>query len=320
MKQQSNKVELLPYIEKKINDGAHLDLLIHRNPDIVKTVDFSKSTVNQVYSNNSYIIYLTSSLNPNKPVTVLFPNHENERKQVIKSKDYKFLSTFSKDINACLRFSLNSTDVFGKTQMAICYGNQIFICKDISGTVYILWASEITKINGANVANSLYQNVPVLINMDGQTRTKAVFILKSQVVDDSDLDRIPITTENPQIMYDKDKPLFVCEVRPNLIAVTTAAEEERNACMRMVSRKEALAIVTAPTSTTPNMYRLQPNRFAASIDMEEVINSDPDGGTPRPNQLYMRDVSIKSQMNVTPPLVLSENEEDPFAERTENIV
>jgi hypothetical protein len=310
-------IPLDPFIAKKLADGSHLDLLIHRQHDIVQTIDFSTNTVRQVYSSNLYSIYFTSSLDKLRPVTVLFPNHKVESRQVLQSQKYTFLESFNKDLNEALEASLVSTDALGNIQVAICYGKHIYICKAISGTVYVLWASEITRTNGANVANTLYQKVPVLVNMDGQARVKAVFILKAVISDESDLDRLPVTQENPKLLFNKDIPLFVCEVKPT----TTWLDD--GGTIKTVSRREALAIVTAPTNTSPAMYRRERNPFAASIDMEELVavNSDPDGGTPRPNQLYMRDVNI-GKRNTTPPLVQSDGEplDDPFMEKGENIV
>ena len=165
------------------------------------------------------------------------------------------------------------------------------------------------------MANSLYQKVPVLVNMDGQARVKAVFILKAAVSDESDLDRLPVTQENPKLLFNKDIPLFVCEVKPPTF------DDGRGESIKTISRKEALAIVTAPTNTNPLLFSRERNPFVASIDMEEVINSDPDGGTPRPDQLYMKDVRIggnRAALNATPPLIQSDGEplDDPFVERT----
>lgn len=312
-------VPLNPFIAKKLADGSHLDLLIHKQHDIVQTVDFSTSTVRQVYSSNLYSIYFTSSPDKLRPVTVLFPNHKMENKQVLQSQNYTFLASFNKDLNDALEASLVSTDALGSIQLAVCYGKHIYICKAISGTVYVLWASDITRTNGANVANTLYQKVPVLVNMDGQARVKAVFILKPVVSDESDLDRLPVTQTNPKLLFNKDKPLFVCEVKPQTFP------NDNDSKIKTVSRRDALAIVTAPTNTSPAMYLRERNPFAASIDMEEVVavNSDPDGGTPRPNQLYMRDVNIGRGNTSTPPLLQSDGEplDDPFTERRgENIV
>jgi hypothetical protein len=315
-------VPLNPFIAKKLADGSHLDLLIHQQQDIVQTVDFSTNTVRQVYSSNLYSIYFTSSPDKLRPVTVLFPNHKVENKQVLQSQNYTFLASFNKDLNDALEASLVSTDALGSIQLAVCYGKHIYICKAISGTVYVLWASDITRTNGANVANTLYQKVPVLVNMDGQARVKAVFILKPVVSDESDLDRLPVTQTNPKLLFNKDKPLFVCEVKPQILP----SIDDNGSIIQTVSRREALAIVTAPTNTSPAMYRRERNPFAASIDMEEVVaaNSDPDGGTPRPNQLYMRDVNIGRCNTTTPPILQSDGEplDDPFMEneKRENIV
>lgn len=302
-----------PFIAKKLEDGSHLDLLIHRQANIVHDVDFQHNTVRQVYSSNQYTIYFTNSINKKRPVTCLFPNHKTENKQVLESKSFFSLASFNKALNEALEASRSATDAVGAVRLAVCYGKHIFVCKHITDTVYIIWASHINRMNVGNVANTPFQNVPVLINMDGQARVKAMFILKASVSDESDLDRLPVTEDNPKIMFHTKTPLFVCEVKPPTMA--------RRDLVQTVTRKEALAAATAPTRTTPAMYKRERNPFAASIDMEEVYGSDPDGGTPRPDQLYMKDVMIGGggrggAVDKTPPIVRSDGEveDDPFEE------
>jgi hypothetical protein len=125
------KIELNPFISKKLEDGSHLDLLIHRQADLVHTIDFSTTTVRQMYSNNSYVIYLTASINKNHNVVCLFPHHKTENRQVLYSQKYIMLSSFNKALNEALEASLEND-----MKMAICYGNHIFACKGLVGTVY----------------------------------------------------------------------------------------------------------------------------------------------------------------------------------------
>jgi len=310
----SNATEIVglnPFISKKLDDGSHLDLLIHRQANLVQTVDFTSNTVRQVFSNNLYTIFLTSSINKNHHVVCLFPTHKSETKQVLYSQKFFALSSFNKSLNSALEESLDS-----QVKMAICYGNHIFICKGIVGTVYILWASHVTRTNAASVANTLFQNVPVLINMDGQARVRSVYILKANVTDESDLDRLPVTVENPKLLFNKDNPLFVCEVKPL---------DQRNPpslkdTVTTLSKREAMMRVTAPSRTPPSAFQQEKNPFISSVDMEEVYASEPDGGTPRTAaHMYMRDVRIGSKEldEKTPPIIQSEDDaraDDPFEE------
>ncbi len=55
-------VPIDPTILEKIQAGTHLDLLIHRSSRMVQTVDFQRQRVEQVFTRNSYGIYLKSKL------------------------------------------------------------------------------------------------------------------------------------------------------------------------------------------------------------------------------------------------------------------
>lgn len=307
-----NSVVLNPIISKKLEEGSHLDLLIHRQANLVHTIDFTLNTVRQVFCNNLYTIFLTSSINKDHNLVCLFPNHKTENKQVLYSQKFYVLSSFNKSVNEALETSLEA-DV----KLAICYGNHIFLCKGLVGTVYLLWASHITRTNAASVANTLHQNVPVLINMDGQARVRSVFILKANVTEDADLDRLPVTVENPKLLFNKDIPLFVCEVKPLEQRTAPSLRD----MVQTMTKREAMLRVTAPSRTPPSAFQQEKNPFAASIDMEEVYASEPDGGTPRAAaRMYMRDVRVgTSELDEkTPPILKSDDEnapaDDPFKE------
>jgi hypothetical protein len=308
-------VELLPEIAQKIESGNHLDLLIHQRGRMVQAVDFYSEVVREAHIMGSYQIYLSHKTPPDRHVICLFPNLPPGAKDVIKSKDYRYLSSLNKDINASFEKSLENTDVMGTVKFVVCYGQHMYVCKKITGTIYIVWASHVNRTNAGNVSNTIFTNVPIIINMDGQARFKALFILKASVQNVTDLTRIPITQTNPKILFNKDVPLFVCEVRtavPAQMAITT------------VSRKEALAAVSATSKRNVDAIRRAANPFASSVDFEEEdvgymsdcmsATLEVDAGTPRAD-LFLHDLDQRS-FSATPPIVRSdeENVNEPFQE------
>ncbi len=311
-KSTTDSAKLDPNIVVTIDAGAHLELLMHNVGTRIQVVDFSSETVRQAYVMGTYQMYLSHKIPRGEELVCLFPNHRVEKKQVIKCSSYYSLSSFNKDINEAFTDSLDKTDLCNSIKFAVCYGKHVFVCAGITGVIQIVWASHVNRTNAGNVANTIYTNVPLILNMDGTARVKGLYILKPLVHDESDLDRIPITATSPTFMYDKDHALFVCEVR---------TERPKPVGLHTVSRKEALAMVSATTKPI-NVTRGEVNPFAASIDMEEDIEvssdsfgqgrgSDVDAGTPR-SVLYFRDTSINLSRPIsrTPPIVKSDGEEN----------
>lgn len=306
IKPATEKVVIDPRILEKIHEGTHLSLLIRKPMGMVHTVDFQNNTVADVYSQYKYTIFFNTTINALRPVICLLPNHKTEGKQLLASSDFYTLSSYNKTLNDCMNDSLHDSDGYGTLRLAVCYGKNIFECRGITGTVYILWAAHVTRTNIANVANTPFQNVPILINMDGQGRIRAAFIFKENVADESDLQRLPILEKSPILLWNKDHSLFVCEVKPVNQSEMLLRQQQQIVTM---SRRAALVQATLPSRTEPAIFEREKNAFAASIDMEEVIVSDPDGGTPRADQLYMRNQTVTSRgFDSTPPLVRSEGE------------
>jgi hypothetical protein len=331
---------LSPYIVTHLENGSHLDLVIrqHRyagtNGNAVHAVDFTRNQVPQVYQNNLYSLYLSSAL-PSKrllnEVACIFPN-ARDSVAVVRSSSYTWLSSFNKAVNGALEASLHATDTTGNVKLAVCYGQHVFTCIGITGTVYIVWAEYINKTNPGRVANTIYNNVPVLLNLDGQGRFKAAFILKAVVRDattSGDLDRLPITHNNPRILFPKDTPLFVCEAPliPRPHADSAAAAAAANGGLTFMSRSEALAqmsLLSKPVVSGTNPffssvdYELDEDSVELEVSYRGGAGSDPDGGTPRPVEMYMRDVNLGQEVSRTPPIVQSEPEVDPPPDPFEN--
>lgn len=320
---QADSADLAPEIARKIEEGSQLSLLCHQRGGTLQIVDFLSEIVREAYITGTYQIMISPKIlaSAKQDVVCLFPNHRVEKKQVIKASDYSYLSSLNKDINAAFSASLEKTDSSDRIKFAVCYGKHVFVCKDITGTVYLAWASHINRTNTGNVANTIHTNVPIILNLDGQARFKALFILKPVIRDETELDRVPITRSNPQLLYNKDQSIFVCEVR---------TERPVASLIKTVSRKEALAFVSATTKSDTVRIKREKNPFASSVDMEEDVGymtdgrdvtfsygSGPDVGTPR-SALYLREGGSTAlrPVSVTPPIIRSDGEcaTDPFVE------
>lgn len=265
-------------ISDMLASGSYLELINDQRGGRVRTVNFYDSLVRETFQECRYKVLLDEKLGSlvsrpasggpgNKPLTCIFPNTKRAGSEIISSTAYRSLDAFNHAINDAFLASIATTDTAGAVKLAVCYGDHVYVCKDISDTVYIVWASHVMRTNVGHVANTLYANVPLLINMDGKMRTKSIFVLKEHVQDRSDCDRMPITAGSPVLCYRSGTCPFVREVR---VAERAPPQE-----IRTVTRQKCLATVTAPTKEGPYWYRRDANPFERSID-DEVA---PEGAT-----------------------------------------
>lgn len=321
---------LSPTIEALVDRGEHLKLLCYREGRIVQTVEFQNAFVRESFNSASYQIMLSDKIMNGEELICLFPNHREDSRQVIRPKSFYRLSSLNKAINASFASSLEQTEEGGNVKFAVCYGNHVLICKGITGTIYLCWASHICRVNSGNVANTAFRNVPCILNLDGQMRFKALYILKPDIRDESDLERIPITSRNPKLLFESSASLFVCEVRRQ--------KPQEGIFITTVSRERALKAVTATTKDHAIVMQRVTNQFEESVDNEEIgyatddgngggltasFGSDPDMGTPR-EVIHVPPVRLLAS---TPPILRSDGEveRDPFdngnkKDKEENIV
>lgn len=261
-------VPLAPIIRKAVNEGKLVELLQRARGDMLKRVRFSADRpAQEAFNAGRYTILMTHAI-PTERVSLLktrrtqeliaiLPNHSDPKLQVMEMSDYSSLSDFNKELNARFRVSSESTTNLGKTRLAICYGNHIFVCEGITGTLYVVWTRFVNRANAGTIENTLFTNVPLLVKTNGDGPILALFVLKPKVIDETDLDLIPLSAQSPLLLSDRRYPIFVCETRrarKRPIRVETMAEQE------------AIQIVT---SLVRGHGATRTNAFAQSVDHEE---------------------------------------------------
>lgn len=271
-------------IVQMLNDGRHVQLL-KSGDKTVKRVDFARAIVREQWNTCPYEIMWHTCIPPNaSDVVLLFPNHEQRNsvsKQVLYARKYWWLSSLNKEINRRLKASVPHTESAGSTRLAVCYGKHVFICEGIQGNAYLLWARYINRANHGNVPNTLFYDVPVLVNTNGRCVITGLYILRDQVQDDADLVRVPLTSESPKFLMPKSEDLFVCEVREtSRVRHDPALETDANPLAlqsqgyALLTRKQALARVLSPT---PELHRQQQNLTSpdgVSVDFEHSVFVD----------------------------------------------
>lgn len=256
-----------------------------------KSIDFTHPPLEEDQYGARYQILLSAKIpSPRDEITCIFPNHTKHRRQIVRLSSYFILSSLNIDLNDGLKDSLHETAIGKQIKFSVAYGNQLYTCKGLSGTVYIVWAKRVTRISVGNVANVFALNVPLIFNCNGQGKVKAIFILKKEIQHPSELELLPMCKGNPLLMYPK-KPIFVCEVR--------VPEIPQN-ILKTMSEHDALTLISAETKTNSNWLPYEENPFHNDELIEWSAKSE---------SLQIVSITQEEELN---PLEVEYEEPDPF--------
>lgn len=275
-------VRLCAEIVELLASGRYLQLLRQVGSPLVKRVDFSHEVVRESFNTCPYEFFWHTSIPSGaNQLVCLFPNHEdrdNERKHVLYVDKCWSLATLNKQINKRFKASLEHTEGGGgSVKFAVCYGKHVFICSGIVGTIYLLWARHVNRTNHGNVPNTLFNDVPVIVNMTGSARVRCIYILREEILEDTDLLRIPITMDSPTFLQDGDTDLFVCEVRDGPLQ-----EEHRTPGDAMTLRQQGFALMTRKAalarvlSPTPQLQKRQQGTLVDEVSADWEQNAQVD--------------------------------------------
>jgi len=250
-------LKLARHVVDAITNGTICNMIKSRDTnECVRSVDFSAVSPQEDPYGFGYTINVSSAF-PDKrdDLVCIFPNHKTEKKRVLKSNKYWSGTSYNVDVNSCISESLDRTDLGGSIKLAIAYGDQIYVCKDISGTAYILWAT-INRKNPGNVPCTMFKDQPILFNLDGQGSLKSLFILRPKVEHVSNMELLPLAYMNP-ILFWPEKPIFVCEVRPQKMEIRP---------LTTISKRMAKQRVSAQTKNAASWLRFERN----GLDEEDI--------------------------------------------------
>jgi hypothetical protein len=264
-------VPLDPAIVSAIATGSMRRLLMAPpRANLVKEVDFMQDSMSRQshVGGGDYSFHFVDALFPaaEHPVACFLPCYGGD--QVVSSADFwnvtvleSPLHRFNKTLNERFKASLEESDDLADLKLAICYGGHIFRLRSITGTVYVLWARYIQHTNMGNVASIAYDVTPVVLNLNGKGVLKAVFILKPEVRFDSELYRVAVTADRPELLLPRT-PLFVCEERAERPAPPESG-------IQTLSRRAALARVLNQTHAATQAARREHNVWENSLNAED---------------------------------------------------
>ena len=285
--EMEGSVPLARSITLPLEAGTHMELLRAQRGGLVRRVDFANARVAS-YTTDRHSIYLSPHILASHPVVVLFPNHRERadpRMQVLRSDAYRSRDEFNRTLARRFEESLERTDEGQYTRLAVCYGPHIYICDGFTGTPYVLWAEHIKTERQGTVPNTLRASVPLVLNMDGQGRVKALYLLPEHVESQSDLQRVPITRWHVELLFDARSVPFVNEKRP-------PSQPHRRVPMQ--SRMHALASLRDLTKRGQRERAYHAREAAHSVDGEfsqgiEITLDYEDDGEPADDGIHDSD-------------------------------
>jgi len=314
---------LNPKLKELLTNGKHLEIFTHGHGRILQKVDFKNQVLPGFSDMGKYKIKLSPEINKNAEIACVLPNHPEPDKQVMFVHDYWSLDKFNKELNLRLKDSHSISDGVGTAQLAVCYGGHAYLCKGVTGTVYVVWSTHISVTNKSNVAATMSKGSPLIINKDGKQVYKGIYIMPLVVQDAlGQLSRIPFGNGSPNIVFPTNSNIFVSETR----TLTHRTQPK----IKTMSASEAMIFMITQDDSIQKSVSCESNPWQASLDFEEegygmeLVNSfnygsGPDNGTPRQEDIFLQELPTDPRrLQNTPPVLISDPETpDPFFEEEE---
>jgi hypothetical protein len=250
-------------IRRSIDEGTHLRMIAERKGNLVQDVDFITHDRGDMY-NFKYTIILTPDMPRDRSLVLLFPNHPNPKKRVLDVASFRTLTKINISINERFKESLEKTNV-GDVRFAFAFGEHFYLCFNVTGTLYLAWAEELTKKSHGGASSNIAEHmVPVIINYDGSHIGQAIFLPKAAVDDLDDSNVIPTHGKSlwPRVLVPTREPIFVCEQDTRAPRKTMVETMSREGALKMMAK-------TRDGSSTKTLS-LEINPFESSVDMEHT--------------------------------------------------
>lgn len=273
-------------IEDAITSGNIVSALCNIDVQhVAKTVNFCADAVTSS-PQYRYTIHVSgkfpASGDTKDQIVCFFPTHHEEKMQILRcNAEYQSrwrsvpLVAMNIEINERLRaVSQNGyfSTVAANVRFLIGYGEHIYNCANLDGTIYVLWAT-ITRHHLSKRGKGVTYQRPILVNMDGYARVKGIFILTPLVKHEDDVRCIPLQRRNLSFIIDS-VDIFVCEKANPNDTEEERKKKHRHRHMRYISRRKLKELLQSPTTDALTWVPLQQNAFDGSGGDDVMIDSD----------------------------------------------
>jgi hypothetical protein len=261
-------VKLHASITNNCGSGRYAELL--ENKQLTKRVKFSTyQFVDEAQIPAAFEIDLVDSrISSDHPVVAIFPAHANE--QIVFSNSFSSQAKWNKRLN----YLLKESEMRGnEMRLAVCYGNCVYCCDGIQGTVYVAWARVKTTTDAG--LPRLRENVPVIFNLTGMMTISSIFICKQDAPDQHSLARVPLDEHHVSIQMSPKNPIFVCETKPPQRTLGTQLQLTKLSRRQLEERMRGEPML----HNNNNNNALDDNPLLDSLDFE-AGSAIPENGTP----------------------------------------
>lgn len=255
-------MDLAPALQEAVEDGNVMRLFMANTQSTLRVVDFGVDPPVNDFQHNKYRIMLDNDIPKGVAnVVCVFPGHSKKTKRFLQTSAYgRDRDGFNLELNRRFSATPEVDGQFKDKRFMVLYGSHCFFCKNITGSIMLVWAEYVTRINTSNVNSIPYKHVPIILNCDRKATVKAMYILKPLIENKpTELSLLPRARGNPVLLWHKRFSPFVCESRPDNAPEPT---------IHAVSKDEALSMVTQSTQDVGDWLHFERIPFS-SVQMGE---------------------------------------------------
>lgn len=339
-------MDMLPFLQEVVDSGHIMSLFLSNQANsALRVIDFAHDPPKNDFQHNTYRVMLHDDIPKAEVVgpsyssagaaeggsggsgfhsnlVCVFPGHSNKSKRLLQSKAYgRDRDAFNIELNERFLATPEWDEVYKDKRFLILYGSHTYWCKGITGSIYVVWAEYVTRINAGNTASIPFKNIPIVLNCNRKYGVKAMYILRPAIENKPlDLSLMPKAPGNPRLLFDTRHSPFVCEMRPDQVPpkrVQTVSKQEAYAMVTQSTRdpSEWVAFERVPFSRVDvGMLEIETNTASSGSWVEsprEMFIASSPGGAGGGSKLTL----IKENDNNQPPRldIRGTDEPDPFS-------
>jgi len=271
-------VQLTESLRAAIQDGTYVKLLSERWGDMVQEIDFKYRNAAVAMYGNKYTIMLSEDMPNDRAIVLMFPNHPDKKKRLLSTSKWSKLNAINTELNERFKASLECGSDGGTVRFAFAFGSHIYVCSNVVGTLYLIWAEQVTKKRRGNAVGMISHTTPIVVNMNGFFITQAIFMPVYEVTEEAQLDTIGILKNWPKYLIPKSTPFFICEQDTRAKGRTMVHSMSREAALKIMrhqtthSRSDAISNERNPLSVD-----CDDGNYSSSEDVPPMHHSAVDG-------------------------------------------
>jgi hypothetical protein len=159
-------------------------------------IDFGTDTYSNIFR-HTYEIKLSNCVHRDQSIVLIFPHYPFKSQRILRTSEYRRITSLTNDINERLRLSQNV--------LYVATGDQLYSIQGVIGRLYLVWAECIQQRTINQQLPRIEENVPLFIETNGEYEYRSIYVLQSIEC---------INSKNCKILEPFQESLFCLEVNP----------------------------------------------------------------------------------------------------------